>query len=585
MPMGVHAIDGMIDLCGDDRPRLRQSFRRAAPIDTDDTTSMLFRMKEGMSGYLGTMTTTGAGLQLPGVRLQGLAAARRRHACGRRLVGRAPHAPVRHLQVPAGQRRGESLGGREPRRHPRGASRPSPRPPQAARPSRLRPTRSIHGVAVTEAIIRSAGERQGRASIQVTKSRTTMDLGNGLGHLTYSTLVHPGDTWETCGPVADHLRAAGESALSPATSRSACRCGCRTPRRRRWRRARPSATSSRSSSPTTTCISTRSTRSPTGRSRASRQGAGLRAGLAHGGAHPIHHERRRHPRRRRARRASRRRSRPRRSASSRNVTGQRRGRRATPSTSCASSRTWSTLEKRTGRTVTLALEPEPFCFLETTDETVDYFTNHLYSGAAAEMLAKLAGLPIAEANAALRRHLGIVFDICHQAVEYEDIAAVAAEAGRRRHPDLQAAGSRRSACSGRHAGDGRYAQALRQDHLSDADRGEDATASSTAILNLEDAFAAFEKDPGGQREWRTHFHVPVFLDDLGEFRTTRFAIEDALRFHKQKPLSRQLEIETYTWDVLPDISRPATSSTTSAASSTGCAASWCRRFVILGAAP
>jgi hypothetical protein len=42
------------------------------------------------------------------------------------------------------------------------------------------------------------------------------------------------------------------------------------------------------------------------------------------------------------------------------------------------------LEARTGRTVTLALEPEPYCFLETTDETVDYFTNHLYSAAAAE---------------------------------------------------------------------------------------------------------------------------------------------------------------------------------------------------------
>ena len=46
--------------------------------------------------------------------------------------------------------------------------------------------------------------------------------------------------------------------------------------------------------------------------------------------------------------------------------------------------------------------------------------------------------------------------------------------------------------------------------------------------------------------------MPVFLDDLGEFGTTRFAIEDALKFHKTKPLSRQLEIETYTWDVLPD---------------------------------
>ncbi len=38
----------------------------------------------------------------------------------------------------------------------------------------------------------------------------------------------------------------------------------------------------------------------------------------------------------------------------------------------------------------------------------------------------------------------------------------------------------------------------------------------------------------------------------GQFRTTRFAIEDGLRFHKQKPLSRHLEVETYTWDVLPD---------------------------------
>src|SRR5271169_6941577 len=46
------------------------------------------------------------------------------------------------------------------------------------------------------------------------------------------------------------------------------------------------------------------------------------------------------------------------------------------------------LEDRTGRTVQLALEPEPYCFLETTDEVIDYFTHHLYSGAAVEKLAK-----------------------------------------------------------------------------------------------------------------------------------------------------------------------------------------------------
>jgi sugar phosphate isomerase/epimerase len=80
------------------------------------------------------------------------------------------------------------------------------------------------------------------------------------------------------------------------------------------------------------------------------------------------------------------------------------------------------LAARTGRTVTLALEPEPFCFLETTDETVKYFTGHLYSGEAAASLAALARIPISEAHVALRKHLGVVFDICHQAVEFENIA-------------------------------------------------------------------------------------------------------------------------------------------------------------------
>jgi predicted dehydrogenase len=60
-PMGVHAVDGMIDLCGEIDQVYCQSFRRVVEIDSDDTTSMLFRMKEGMSGYLGTVTATGPG--------------------------------------------------------------------------------------------------------------------------------------------------------------------------------------------------------------------------------------------------------------------------------------------------------------------------------------------------------------------------------------------------------------------------------------------------------------------------------------------------------------------------------------------
>ena len=208
------------------------------------------------------------------------------------------------------------------------------------------------------------------------------------------------------------------------------------------------------------------------------------------------------------------------------------------------------VEARTGRVVTLALEPEPYCFLETTDETVEYFTKHIYSGKSAEKLAKLARMPISEAHVALRRHVGIVFDICHQAVEFEDIGACLQKLVDAGIPifKLQEAAALHVPEVTQKIVDvlKNYSKTIYLTQTVEKKNGK-----LTRFLNLEDAFAAWEKNPG-PREWRTHFHVPVFLEDLGPFRTTRFAIEDALRFHKAKPLSRQLEIETYTWDVLPD---------------------------------
>ena len=78
------------------------------------------------------------------------------------------------------------------------------------------------------------------------------------------------------------------------------------------------------------------------------------------------------------------------------------------------------VERRTGKVITLAIEPEPHCFVETTEEAVDFFERHLYDGAAARELAKLTGLPISEAGGTLRRHIGVVYDVGHQAVEFED---------------------------------------------------------------------------------------------------------------------------------------------------------------------
>jgi hypothetical protein len=207
------------------------------------------------------------------------------------------------------------------------------------------------------------------------------------------------------------------------------------------------------------------------------------------------------------------------------------------------------LEARTGRRVTLALEPEPACHLETTGETVGYFAERVHGAAGVAELAALAAVPLSEAQGLLRRHLGVVFDIGHQSVGFEDVTAsltalVAAgipvfklqQAAALWVPELTAA----------------VVPDLREFtgtiYLSQSVLRQDGR--DRRFLTLAAALDAYEQAPG-PAELRTHFHVPVFLDELGPFRTTRGAVQDALRLHRTTPLSEHLEIETYTWDVLP----------------------------------
>src|SRR5580704_2969804 len=158
-PMGVHAVDGMIDLCGEIDQVYCQSFRRAAVIDADDTTSILFRMKDGMSGYLGTMTTTGPGFsfQVFGskgwLRLEGVT-----HVAGAssderlmRLFGDCKFQPVKgDLQVWQAERIDVSRAVLE------AFAKAADGGP--AFPISLE--QMVHGAAVTEAIIRSAANGQ-----------------------------------------------------------------------------------------------------------------------------------------------------------------------------------------------------------------------------------------------------------------------------------------------------------------------------------------------------------------------------------------------------------------------------------------
>jgi sugar phosphate isomerase/epimerase len=208
------------------------------------------------------------------------------------------------------------------------------------------------------------------------------------------------------------------------------------------------------------------------------------------------------------------------------------------------------VERRTGKRIALALEPEPCCFLETTDESIAFFKDMLLKPETLDTLGAGTGVSRHEAEVLLRRHLGICYDVCHGAVEYEDIVAALDRllAAGIAIPKIQLSAAMR-------------VPTMKKDLLAAVMRYNDGVYLHQSIVrrdaglvrhvDLPDAVAAFGEGQA-DGEWRIHCHVPVFLADLGEISSTRSDLVATLAALRQKTRSSHLEVETYTWDVLPD---------------------------------
>ena len=200
------------------------------------------------------------------------------------------------------------------------------------------------------------------------------------------------------------------------------------------------------------------------------------------------------------------------------------------------------LWRDTGRLIRLAIEPEPLCVLETTSETVTFFEG-LFACAARQGLEEIA-----------RRHLGVCYDVCHQAVEFEPVAAsidTLHRAGVRLNkihlsnaielPDPQ------------HNREGREALAryVEERYLHQTF----ARLANGEVLRRTDLTRELALDPPAEflaaTCWRIHFHVPVNAETLGPLHTTRAELGAALGAVARLPYAPHLEVETYTWEVLP----------------------------------
>lgn len=209
------------------------------------------------------------------------------------------------------------------------------------------------------------------------------------------------------------------------------------------------------------------------------------------------------------------------------------------------------IRERTGRSITLALEPEPCCLLETVADTVDFFERHLFSPAALSRLGAMIGASRADSEPFLRRHLGVCLDACHMAVEFEDpeeavqafqtagiaIAKIQLSVGLRFFMGSESSAMPEALQPFR---DGVYLHQVVEHR-------------DGALIRYGDLPEALQRyRPATEPvEWRMHLHVPLFREQLGLFGTTQAFLRRLLALIAGKPISPHLEVETYTWSVLP----------------------------------
>jgi sugar phosphate isomerase/epimerase len=216
------------------------------------------------------------------------------------------------------------------------------------------------------------------------------------------------------------------------------------------------------------------------------------------------------------------------------------------------------LEARTGKRITLAIEPEPCCMLETTSQVVAFFERALYGTHALQRLAELCGVGTGAAGELARRHLGVCLDACHAAVEYEEPAAVlgALRAAEIPVAKLQISSGLRAAPAD-HAARTALARFAEPVFLHQViERMHDG--SFVRHVDLPDALRSADGRADSEAtEWRVHFHVPLHRARFGVIESTQSFVRALLAAQLARPFTRHLEVETYTWQVLPEEERPA----------------------------
>lgn len=212
--------------------------------------------------------------------------------------------------------------------------------------------------------------------------------------------------------------------------------------------------------------------------------------------------------------------------------------------------TMFTLREKSGQLIHVGIEPEPSCLIENTAETVSWFEDSLLMHGSAR-LRSVHGLSRGQAEEVLRSHIRICYDTCHFAVEFEE-PEYALSTFRKAGIELskiQISAALRVPLA-----------ADRADLADDLESFAESTYLHQVVARRSDGSLSHYADlpdalpdlaTSDEVEWRIHYHVPIFVDRYERLFSTQRDIVATLDWIRQERTCSHLEIETYTWEVLP----------------------------------
>src|SRR5665647_1887603 len=213
------------------------------------------------------------------------------------------------------------------------------------------------------------------------------------------------------------------------------------------------------------------------------------------------------------------------------------------------------IHQSTGKILHLDIEPEPDGMLETGKEFIHWFLTELLAAGAKSIAAKF-NVSISRAEELLKEHVRLCYDVCNFAIGYEPHVEIIQEILKSgiKIGKLQISAALKGAMD--------KDILLRKNIKESFSKYNEPTylhqvvakKNNGELLRYPDLTEALsDYNNPNINEWRAHFHVPIFEEDFGALKSTQKDIEEVLRLQKEINFTSHLEVETYTWEVLPGL--------------------------------